>query len=175
MSESKVVSFLSRSNFSWQVWKETQPDFHWFFERNFNAMTVDMKQTGDDKAYVIEIEIPSDQIGKLEKAFKDGSLATEIDKLHGMDPLQGKKDAKLSRFMVVMGTARPQNLTSQKTIEGLEEQILKLEQMERMRSIDLKSVMENLLSFQLEMQKRLDGLRKSLRRQQQKWMRNVIG
>ncbi|KAJ3095007.1 hypothetical protein HDU97_007354 [Phlyctochytrium planicorne] len=159
MTESKTVSFLVRSTLTWQVWKETQPDLHWFFERNFGAFTIDLLQTGEEKAYIVELEMSSDNIGKLEKAFKDGSLAVEIDKIHGMDPLtHGKKDAKLSRLSIVMGPARPQNTTSRKTIEALEEQILKLEQLERTRSIDLKGVMEGLQAFQLEVQKRMENL-----------------
>jgi hypothetical protein len=35
-----------------------------------------------------------DQTGKIEKAIKDGSLAAELDKIHGIDPIlhHGRKD-----------------------------------------------------------------------------------
>ncbi|KAJ3093745.1 hypothetical protein HDU96_002054, partial [Phlyctochytrium bullatum] len=80
-------------------------------------------------------------------------------KVHGFDPaMHGKRDCKLSRFSVMLGPTRPQNIPTDKTNEGLEEQSLKLEQLERTRSIDLKAVMEGLQSFQLEIQKRLDEL-----------------
>ncbi|KAJ3206318.1 hypothetical protein HDU67_008244 [Dinochytrium kinnereticum] len=127
MAESKVVSFLAKTSLSYQVWKETQPDLHWFLERNFQALSVDLRQTGDDKSMVVEMEVSSDHLGKLEKAFKDGSLAVEMDKIHGIDfAIHGKKDV------------------------GVALQTLKV----------LSPVMDNLLSFQLEIQKRMDGLEK---------------
>ncbi|KAJ3113695.1 hypothetical protein HDU96_003060 [Phlyctochytrium bullatum] len=186
--EIKSVCFMAKTNLSWQIWKEdalghfggysvgtawdrdlkantikpikeTLPDLHWFLERNFNGSNIQLKYTGDEKSVIVEMEMPIDSLGKLEKAFKDNSLSTEIDKIHGFDPAtHGKRDCKLSRFSVMLGPTRPQNIPTNKTIEGLEEQILKLEQLERTRSIDLKAVMEGLQSFQLEIQKRLDEL-----------------
>ena len=42
----------------------------------------------------IELELPMDQVARLDTGIKDCSLATEIDKIHGLDPIihHGKKD-----------------------------------------------------------------------------------
>ncbi|KAJ3026351.1 UNVERIFIED_CONTAM: hypothetical protein HDU68_005796 [Siphonaria sp. JEL0065] len=140
MSELKLISFLAKTQFAWQVWKETQPDLFWFFEKNFQATKLNLKLTGEEKSFIVEVECPNDSIARFEKGFKDGTIATEIDKIHGMDPAlsYGKNDAKLSRFSVTMGETRPQN-AADKTIEALEQQIVQLELLERTRSIDLKS------------------------------------
>ncbi|KAI8840977.1 hypothetical protein BJ741DRAFT_594939 [Chytriomyces cf. hyalinus JEL632] len=163
MSDLKAVSILAKTGFAWQVWKETQPDLFWFFERNFTGSKLNLKLTGEEKHFIIEMEVPNDHLGKLEKSFKDGTLATEIDKIHGMDPAfsYGKKDAKLSRFCVTMAEARPIN-AADKTMESLEQQIMQLELLERTRSIDLKMVMENLQSFQLDFHKRFEYLDKKV-------------
>ncbi|KAI9344935.1 hypothetical protein BDR26DRAFT_856966 [Obelidium mucronatum] len=163
MSDLKLVSFIAKTGFAWQVWKETQPDLFWFFEKNFQASKFNLKLTGEEKCFIVEVECPNDSIGRFEKSFKDGTLATEIDKIHGMDPAfsYGKKDAKLSRFSVTMGEARPQN-AADKTIEALEQQIVQLELLERTRSIDLKMVMEGLFSFQVEYQKKFEALDKKV-------------
>ncbi|KAI9366712.1 hypothetical protein DFJ73DRAFT_653859 [Zopfochytrium polystomum] len=161
-SELRLVSFLARSAMSWQVWKETQPDLFWFFERNFGASAFRMRLTSEEKAYIIEFEAPNDVIGKLEKAFKDGTLATEVDKVHGTDPILGKKDVKLSHLSVTLGETRPQNQQTRQTIESLEEQLILLEQMERARSIDLKTVMEQLQACQLDFHKRFELLDKKV-------------
>ncbi|KAJ3074091.1 hypothetical protein HDU98_012119 [Podochytrium sp. JEL0797] len=139
MSELKLVSFVAKSGFALQVWKETQPDLLWFLEKNFQAANLHIKLTGEEKSFILEFECPEDVIPRLEKSFKDGSLTTELDKIHGMDPAfsYGKKDAKLSRFSATMGETRPQN-TADRTIEAMEQQIVQLELLERARSIDLK-------------------------------------
>lgn len=56
-----------------------------------------VKFTGEEKTYLIEMELPLIQTGKVEKAIKDGSLAVEIDKIHGLDPIlhRGKHDVCL--------------------------------------------------------------------------------
>ncbi|KAJ3058943.1 hypothetical protein BCR33DRAFT_712754 [Rhizoclosmatium globosum] len=163
MSELRAVSFIAKTGFAWQVWKETLPDLHWFLEKNFQASKVNIKLTGEEKNFVVELECPNDSVPRLEKSFKDGTLGTEIDKIHGMDPAFscGKKDAKLSRFCTTMAEARPQNAADH-TIEALEQQIVQLELLERARSIDLKMVMENLLSFQTEFQKKFEALDKKV-------------
>lgn len=57
-----------------------------------------MRLTGDEKVYLVELEVPADQAGKMEKAIKDGQLALEVDKIHGIDPSlsQGRKDVSRS-------------------------------------------------------------------------------
>lgn len=46
--------------------------------------------------YLIELELPLDQTGRIEKGILDGSLAVELDKIHGIDPIlhHGKKDVQ---------------------------------------------------------------------------------
>ncbi|KAI8612722.1 hypothetical protein BC830DRAFT_1231006 [Chytriomyces sp. MP71] len=163
MSEIKQVSILAKTGFAWQVWKETQPDLNWFFERNFQVSKLTLRLTGEEKHFIMELDMPNDAVGRLEKSFKDGSLAKEIDKVHGMDPAfsYGKSDAKLTRFCVTMGPARPLPATEM-TIEALEQQILQLESLERTRSIDLKTVMENLQAFQVDFTKKMEFLDKKV-------------
>ncbi|KAJ3411831.1 hypothetical protein HDV05_001673 [Chytridiales sp. JEL 0842] len=162
MTELQHVSFLAKSSMAFQVWKETQPDLFWFFEKNFGAIFVNIKLTAEERTYIIEMEMPAGNVTKLEKAFKDGSLIVELDKIHGIDPAisHGKRDVKVSRLTVTMGATRPQNTNTQRTIENLEEQLIKLELLERTRSIDLKAVMDSLQSFQLDFQKKFEGLEK---------------
>lgn len=100
----------------------------------------------------------------MEKAIKDGSLALEIDKIHGIDPIlhKGKRDVKLSKFQVSLAPARPQNAESRKTIESLERRLLDIELSERSRSIDLRIIMRDLQGFQVEMYKKFDDLEKKM-------------
>jgi hypothetical protein len=67
--------------------KETLPDLNWFLEKNFHASNLHIRLTGEEKTFVCELEVPTDDISKFERSFKDGSLAIEIDKIHGLDPV----------------------------------------------------------------------------------------
>jgi hypothetical protein len=46
--------------------------------------------TGDERTHLIELELPLNQTGKIEKAIKDGVLSLEVDKIHGLDPILHK-------------------------------------------------------------------------------------
>ncbi|KAL2919844.1 hypothetical protein HK105_200761 [Polyrhizophydium stewartii] len=158
----RTVQFLAKTSLSWQIWKETEPELFWLFERTFRAWRCVVKFTGDEHSYLLEIELPQDQAARVEKAIRDGSLAIELDKIHGIDPVlhRGRKDVKLSKFQVSLAPAQPVNLESRKTIESLESRLLELELNERVRSIDLRVVMRDLQSFQIDMYKRFEDLEK---------------
>ncbi|KAJ2997830.1 autophagy protein atg9 [Globomyces sp. JEL0801] len=104
-------------------------------ERTFKVWKCEVKFTGDEHSYLIELEMPLDQIARIEGGIKDGSLAIEIDKIHGID-------VKLSKFQISLAPARPINIESRKTIEALEKRLVELEGSERTRSIDLKDHFE---------------------------------
>ncbi|KAJ3045564.1 hypothetical protein HDV00_009221 [Rhizophlyctis rosea] len=158
----RTVFFMAKSNMSWQIWKETEPELFWFFERGFRANKCSVRLTGDEKTYLVELEVPNDQVGKLEKGIKDGGLATEIDKMHGLDPSLSRRDVKITKFSVTMAPQQPQNQEARNTIEQLEERLLDLELKERARSIDLRVVMERLQVFQVDIYKRLEGMEKKV-------------
>ncbi|RKO86086.1 hypothetical protein BDK51DRAFT_34934 [Blyttiomyces helicus] len=158
----RQVHLLIKSQISWQIWKETEPEVFWYFERAFRAWKCCVRLTGDEKVFLVEAEISNANVGKFEKAIKDGSLAIEIDKIHGIDPAlsHGKKDVKINKFQITLAPARPMNLSARNTIEKLEEQLLELEMNERARSIDLRVIMDTLQGFQLDVYKRLEAMEK---------------
>jgi hypothetical protein len=86
------------------------------------------------------MELPMDQIPKLDVGIKEGSLAMELDKIHGLDSVlhAGRKDVKISKFQVSLAPARPANQEMRKTVESLEQRLLEVERNERTRSIDLR-------------------------------------
>ena len=160
----RTVQFLASTQLQWQIWKETEPELFWIFERMFDAWRCVVKFTGDERVYLIELELPLNQTGKVEKGIRDGSLAIEIDKIHGIDPIlhSGKKDAKLSKYNISLAPARPQNAETRKTIESLERRLLDIELAERSRSIDLRVVMRDLQRFQVELYKKFEDLDKKM-------------
>ncbi|KAJ3376498.1 hypothetical protein HDU92_000265, partial [Lobulomyces angularis] len=139
----RAVFFLARAQVSWQVWKETEPELHFFFERNFKAQKLSLKLTAEDKCVLIEVEVPSDQANVLEKEIKDGIV-------------------KLSKFVVTIAPTKPQNKNVKSCLETLEEQLIELEIRERARSIDIKVIMERLQFLQMDMFKKLDLLDKKV-------------
>ncbi|KAJ3313021.1 hypothetical protein HDV04_002310 [Boothiomyces sp. JEL0838] len=157
----RTVQFLAKTYISWQIWKETEPEL---FERTFKVWKCDIKFTGDEHSYLIELEMPLDQIGRLDSGIKDGSLAVEIDKIHGLDPVlhRGKKDVKISKFQVSLAPAQPANIETRKTIEALEKRLLKVEINERSRSIDLSIVMRDFLGYSVMMMKKFEELDKKV-------------
>ncbi|KAJ3305115.1 hypothetical protein HDV03_002042 [Kappamyces sp. JEL0829] len=156
----RSAQFLCKTFISWQIWKETEPELFWLLERTFKAWKCEIKFTGDEHAYLIEIELPMDQVPRLDTGIKDGSLAAEIDKIHGLDPVlhRGAKDAKISKFQVSLAPARPANLETRKTVESLEQRLLEVERNERTRSIDLKVAMRDFQIFQISMIKKMEEL-----------------
>ncbi|KAI8926729.1 hypothetical protein BC831DRAFT_455220 [Entophlyctis helioformis] len=156
----RTIQFLAKTAIGWQIWKETEPELFWFFERTYRAWKCNVKFTGDEHTYLIELELPSEQVARVEKALKDGTLAVEVDKIHGIDPIlhRGKKDAKFSKFQVSLAPSRPANIETRKTIEALERRLLEIELHERARSIDLRVVMRDLQTFQIDMYKRFEEL-----------------
>ncbi|EGF84076.1 hypothetical protein BATDEDRAFT_85450 [Batrachochytrium dendrobatidis JAM81] len=160
----RTAQFLAKTKLSWQIWKETEPELFWLFERTFRAWRCTVKFTGEECLYLVEVELPQDQANRVEKAIKDGTLAIEMDKIHGIDPIlhKGKKDVKLFKFQVSLAPAQPVNVESRKTIESLEKRLLELELNERARSIDLRVIMRDLQFFQLEMHKTMEELQKKV-------------
>jgi hypothetical protein len=112
----------------------------------------------------IELEMPLEQVLRIDTGIKDGTLANEIDRIHGLDPIlhKGKKDCKLSKFQVSLAPARPVNLEQRMVIDSLEKRLLEVERNERTRSIDLRVIMRELQGFQLIMIKRMDDLDKKV-------------
>jgi hypothetical protein len=108
--------------------------------------------------------MPLDQITRIDDGIKDGSLAAEIDRIHGIDPIlhKGRKDCKLSKFQVSLAPARPANLEQRKTIDAIEKRLLEVERNERARSIDLRVIMRELQAFQVVMLKRMEELDKKV-------------
>ena len=106
--------------------------------------------------------MPQDQVARVEQGIKEGSLALELDKIHGIDPIlhRGRKDAKISKFQVSLAPARPANIDARKTVEALENRLIELEIHERSRSIDLRVIMRELQSFQIDIYKRFEELEK---------------
>ncbi|KAI8915901.1 hypothetical protein EDD86DRAFT_185877 [Gorgonomyces haynaldii] len=160
----RTVQFLATTSMPWQIWKETEPELFWIFERNYLAWRCVTKFTGDEKTYIIELEMPLDQTGKLEKAIKDGMVQAEIDKIHGIDPVlhHGKKDVKLSKFQISLAPARPQNTETRRNVEALERRLLELELNERARSIDLRVLMRDMQMFQVDLYKKFEDLEKKV-------------
>ncbi|KAJ3176318.1 hypothetical protein HDU87_005360 [Geranomyces variabilis] len=158
----RTVHFTCKSALPWQAWKETEPEFWWFFERHFKAQTCSIKLTSDDKVFLVSMDVPNDSVGKLERGIKDGVLGVEIDKIHGIDPAlsAGRRDVKISKFQVSLAPAQPQNLKVKGTIQDLEQRLLELELRERARSIDLRVIMDRLQVFQVDIYKRLESMEK---------------
>ncbi|TPX47513.1 hypothetical protein SeMB42_g02265 [Synchytrium endobioticum] len=160
--DSRTVTFLAKTgNVSFQIWKETEPEFYWYLEKNFKAYRCSIKLTADEKVYAVETEMPNDQVGKFQKAFNSGLIATELDKMHGLDPTVRQRDAKLTRLTVTAGTVLPQNL-DKSSVAALEARLLELELHERARSIDIRAIMEKMQALQLDMFKKLEATDKKV-------------
>ena len=73
---------------------------------------MNLKLTGEDKTFVCEMEVPNDNIAKFEKSINDGSLAVEVDKIHGMDPVlnNGKKDVSYEHAEFLLSKSTRNNL-----------------------------------------------------------------
>ncbi|KAI8921027.1 hypothetical protein DFJ77DRAFT_448292 [Powellomyces hirtus] len=160
----RSVHFTCKSSLSWQDWKTHEPALFWFFERHFKAHTCTIKLTSDEKVFLVSMDVPNDSVGKLERGIKDGVLAVEIDKIHGIDPAlsAGRRDVKISKFQVSLAPAQPQNLKVKGTIQDLEQRLLELELRERARSIDLRVIMDRLQVFQVDIYKRLETMEKKV-------------
>ncbi|KAH6595120.1 hypothetical protein BASA50_006106 [Batrachochytrium salamandrivorans] len=160
----RTIQFLAKTTLCWQIWKETEPELFWLFERTFRAWRCIVKFTGEEHQYLVEVELPQDHAARVEKAIKDGTLAMEIDKLHGIDPIlhKGKRDVKLSKVQISLAPAQPVNMESRKTIESLERRLMELELNERARSIDIRVIMRELQFFQVEIHKTFDDLEKKV-------------
>ncbi|KAJ1562027.1 hypothetical protein HK096_002397 [Nowakowskiella sp. JEL0078] len=158
------ISFLCKTpNTSWQTWKETEPELYWFFERQFKAISFSLRLSGEEGAYLVEVVAPGDQALRIEKIVKDGILATELDKIHGIDPLLfPKRDAKITRFQTTIAPLAPTNNQLRVNVADLESQLQNLELQERARSIDLRVLMETFLKFQQDMMKKIDSLEKKV-------------
>ncbi|TPX37604.1 hypothetical protein SmJEL517_g00499 [Synchytrium microbalum] len=160
--DARTVTFLAKtSTVSWQIWKETEPELYWYLEKHYKAYRASIKLTADEKVYVIETEMPNDQVGKFQKAFNAGLIATELDRMHGLDPTVRQKDAKLTRLNVTAGTVLPSNL-DKSSITALEQRLLELELHERARSIDIRAIMEKMQTLQLDMFKKLEAMDKKV-------------
>ncbi|KAJ3122230.1 hypothetical protein HK098_002998 [Nowakowskiella sp. JEL0407] len=104
-----------------------------------------------------------DQALKLEKTMKDGIIATEFDKIHGIDPaLYSKRDTKISRYVTTTAPPQPANMQMKGNLEALENRLILLETQERARSIDIRVIMETLQQFQIDMMKKIDVLEKKV-------------
>ncbi|RKO99946.1 hypothetical protein CXG81DRAFT_13838 [Caulochytrium protostelioides] len=160
----RTAQLLVKTNLSWPIWKESEPELHWFFERTYRAWRFEMHLTSDEHLFLLTLELPSEMAAKLERAVKDGVISREIDKVHGYDPAMamGRKDAKVTKIEISLAPARPQNRIAQETLEGFEQQLVQLEIAERGRSIDLRAIMGRLQSFQLEFFHRLELMEKKL-------------
>ncbi|KAJ1342816.1 hypothetical protein BSLG_002635 [Batrachochytrium salamandrivorans] len=164
LAKTTLVRKELNASFGWQIWKETEPELFWLFERTFRAWRCIVKFTGEEHQYLVEVELPQDHAARVEKAIKDGTLAMEIDKLHGIDPIlhKGKRDVKLSKVQISLAPAQPVNMESRKTIESLERRLMELELNERARSIDIRVIMRELQFFQVEIHKTFDDLEKKV-------------
>ncbi|KAI9096601.1 hypothetical protein DFS34DRAFT_650694 [Phlyctochytrium arcticum] len=160
----KTVHFVCKTALPWQAWKETEPELFWFFERHFRATSCELRLTADDKTFLISLTLPNDQVGKIERAIKDGILPTELDKMHGIDPAlnAGRKDAKIAKFQVAIAPPQPVNLKVKHTMAELEQRLVEIELRERARSIDLRVIMDRLQGFQVDIYKRLENMEKKV-------------
>jgi hypothetical protein len=168
--QGRTVQFLAKTSISWQIWKETEPELFWLLERTFGVWKCDVKFTGDEHSYLvffsnkIELEMPLEQVARIDTGIKDGSLSSEIDRIHGLDPIlhKGRKDCKLSKFQVSLAPARPANVEQRLTIDAIEKRLLEVERNERTRSIDLRMIMRELQGFQVHMTKRMEDIDKKV-------------
>jgi hypothetical protein len=53
-----TVEFMAKSGVSYQVWKETEPELFNLFERNFDAVNIQLCLTGDVHCTMVKLELP---------------------------------------------------------------------------------------------------------------------
>jgi hypothetical protein len=84
---------------SWQLWKATEPEIFFFFEKHFHASRCIIRPAYEGKkAFIeIELELPKDQSIKLETASQNNLISIELDKIHGHDPVLGRTDVILNK------------------------------------------------------------------------------
>lgn len=92
-SDTTTMHFLITTKLGWIPWKEREASLFSLFERGFAATRCELKFSDMLNELAMEVEIPNTQIvrldlsqAKFEKYFIGKALATEIDKLHGIEP-----------------------------------------------------------------------------------------
>ena len=167
-SSLRFAYFITKQK-SWQIWKETEPEVFWYFEKTFQAQQVAIRLTADESTFLVDMIVPLSAVEPIETSIKDGSLGMELDKIHGIDESVFKRkdvicvmkltsQSKPLKAHVALAPEIPKSQKSIRTIENLERRLMELEMRERARSIDIKGLVTELQGFQIEYYKRLEDL-----------------
>ncbi|KNC95969.1 uncharacterized protein SPPG_08574 [Spizellomyces punctatus DAOM BR117] len=136
-----------------------------------------MKFSESMEEFGFEVEVPNDQVEKFQKFFKGRTLAEEIDRLHGIDPLVTKwRDAKLQNLKKTMGTTlkdtdgslpptSPHSVYTDRSpvrssLEVLESRFKALEQVGQTRDREVRAIHEQFAYLQTTMLQRFDDIQK---------------
>ncbi|KAL5031954.1 hypothetical protein BDV3_000208 [Batrachochytrium dendrobatidis] len=104
-AETSTMHFAISTKLGWIAWKESEASLYSIMERAFGATRCELKLSDFLDQMAMEVEIPNEQIDKFTKYFNQDTLAAEIDKLHGLEPvLHRYRDVKLSGLKRTLGS-----------------------------------------------------------------------
>ena len=120
-----AFQFTAKSNLGWISWKEREASLFRLLERIFNAQSCCMNFTNRYNEIIIEFSAPSSQIeryletiyNRVSKYVRQGQLACEIDKVHGV-----LKDCVLAKLVSVPG----KRVDGKSSLESIEDRVLAL-------------------------------------------------
>ncbi|KAJ3248014.1 hypothetical protein HDU78_002448 [Chytriomyces hyalinus] len=98
------VHVAFQSKLGWMAWKDREASLFVLFERVFGCVSVVLKFTESLDVFGVEMEVPNDQVVRLEKELKTKYLLAEIDKIHGLSPAMKAPDCKVLRVSKTMGS-----------------------------------------------------------------------
>ena len=143
----KRVQFLVNSSVSYQIWKETEPELAYYFERVYSCIKTVIGITSDLYATTVDLQMPENAVERFEKDVKSSKVNIEIDKIHGVDPASGKPDVKISKVSVVDIAPLPAQKEMNGAIVEMEDKLVELEVRERSRTIDIKGMLTLFISY----------------------------
>ncbi|RKP01230.1 hypothetical protein CXG81DRAFT_26093 [Caulochytrium protostelioides] len=139
------------------TWREREASLYALFERGFSASKVTLKIGASLTDFGVEVEVPNDQATKFEKYFKGQALPMEIDKMHGLHPVNKTRDVKLFGLKKSLGSTVPYT-NRRSSLENLQERLASLESCGQTRDREVLAMQEQLNFLLNEVTKRTQGI-----------------
>ncbi|KAI8620346.1 hypothetical protein BC830DRAFT_1099621 [Chytriomyces sp. MP71] len=98
------VHVVFSSKLGWMAWKDREASLFELFERVFGCVRGELNFSESLTEFGVELELPNDQVARMEKEFKSKFLLAEIDKIHGISPSMRAPDCKVVRTTKSLGS-----------------------------------------------------------------------
>ncbi|KAI8899055.1 hypothetical protein BC833DRAFT_619753 [Globomyces pollinis-pini] len=142
----------------WIAWKDKEASLYTLFERTFGATRCELKISDTLDDFVMEIEIPTENVDKFQKQFWGKTLAKEIDKIHGIEPsVCSWTDARLSKLIKSAGSTLASTHVKS-SCENLTQRFDMLEKCANSRNKEVAAMMDMCSSIMEELTSKFDAL-----------------